>query len=97
MKYVKQFLIIVLISFIGELLNYFIPLPVPSGIYGMIILFILLISGFVKLDQVKETGEFLLQIMPIMFIPSAVGIMSQFEQLKSIWIEIIVITIVTTE
>lgn len=96
MKYVKQLLIIILISFLGELLNYIIPLPVPGSIYGMILMFVLLCSGILKLEQVKKTGKFLLDIMPIMFIPSAVGIMSQFEQLKDIWFQIILITITTT-
>lgn len=88
MKYINQVLIILLISFIGELLNYFIPLPIPGSIYGMILLFILLCTGLVKLHQIREVGNFLIDIMPMLFIPSAVGIMAQFEQLKSIWIEV---------
>ena len=39
MKYLKQFGIILVISFVGEILNYLIPLPIPAGIYGIIILF----------------------------------------------------------
>ena len=96
MKYINQVLIILLISFIGELLNYFIPLPIPGSIYGMILLFILLCTGLVKLHQIREVGNFLVDIMPMLFIPSAVGIMAQFEQLKSIWIKVIVVTIITT-
>lgn len=96
MKYIRQMLII--ISFVGEPINYYIPLPVPANIYGMIILFILLCLGIVKIEQIKETGKFLLDIMPMLFIPSAVGIMSTFDLLSSIWLEIIIIiiTIVTT-
>lgn len=96
MKYINQLLIILIISCIGELLNFFIPLPIPGSIYGMILLFILLCCGVIKISQIKETGDFLIDIMPILFIPSAVGIISQLDQLKSIWIQIIVITIVTT-
>ena len=96
MKYIKQFLIIVLVSFLGELLNYLIPLPIPGSIYGMIIMFIILCSGIIKLDQIKTTAKLLLTLMPIMFIPSAVGIMSQVELLQSVWLEILIITIVTT-
>lgn len=96
MKYIKQLLIILTISCIGELLNLFIPIPIPSGIYGMILLFILLCIGVIKIHQIEDVGKFFIDIMPMLFIPSAVGIMSQFEQLKNIWIEIIVITIVTT-
>lgn len=62
----------------------------------MILLFILLCCGAIKISQIKETGDFLIDIMPILFVPSAVGIISQLDQLKSIWIQIIIITIVTT-
>ena len=96
MKYLNQLLIILIVSCIGELLNFFIPLPIPGSIYGMILLFILLCCGVIKISQIKETGDFLIDIMPILFVPSAVGITSQLDQLKSIWIQIIIITIVTT-
>ena len=36
MKYLKQFGIILTISFIGEILYRVIPLPIPAGIYGII-------------------------------------------------------------
>ena len=38
MKYLKQFGIILLISFAGEALNY-LPLPVPASIYGLVLMF----------------------------------------------------------
>ena len=47
MKYVKQFFIILLISFVGELFKYLIPLPIPASIYGMVILFIGLMTGLI--------------------------------------------------
>ena len=78
MKYVKQFLIILLISFIGEGLNYLIPAPVPASIYGMVILFVCLCTKVVKLDDVKDTGMFLIEIMPLMFIPAGVGLMKSW-------------------
>ena len=58
MKYIKQFLIILLISFIGEILKCLLPLPVPASIYGMAILFFCLMTKIIKLDAVKETGKF---------------------------------------
>ena len=36
MKFIKQFSIILIISLIGEALHYFIPLPVPASIYGLL-------------------------------------------------------------
>ena len=45
MKYLKQFLIILSISLVGELLKYLLPLPIPASIYGMVILFVALLTG----------------------------------------------------
>ena len=95
MKYVKQFLIILLISFIGEGLNYLIPAPVPASIYGMVILFVCLCTKVVKLDDVKDTGMFLIEIMPLMFIPAGVGLMSSWGVLKPLLVPVSVITVVS--
>lgn len=96
MKFVKQFLIIVIISFVGEVCNKLIPLPIPASIYGLVILFVALMTGVIKLEQVKETGKFLIEIMPLMFIPAAVGLLDNWKVLKPIWIPVVVITLVTT-
>ncbi len=95
MKYIRQFLIILAISFIGEALKYILPLPVPASIYGMVLLFISLLTGIIKLDQVRETGLFLIEIMPVMFIPAGVGLMTSWGSLKTILLPVAVITFVT--
>ena len=51
MKYLKQFLIILAISMIGEILKYLLPLPVPASIYGMLILFVGLMTGIIRLES----------------------------------------------
>lgn len=95
MKYLKQFLIILTISFCGELLNMFLPLPVPASIYGMVIMFVLLVTGLLKLEQVKEAAKFLIEIMPVMFIPAGVGLMSSWGALKPMLVPVSVITVVS--
>lgn len=95
MKYIKQFLIILLISFIGEGLNYLIPVPIPASIYGMVILFVCLCTKIIKLDDVKDTGLFLIEIMPLMFIPAGVGLMKSWGVLKPLIIPVLVITVVS--
>ncbi len=95
MKYIKQFLIILTISFIGEILNLCLPFPIPASIYGMVILFIGLVSGIIKLESVKETGMFLIEIMPIMFIPAGVGLMNSWGTLKEIILPVSVIIVVS--
>ena len=84
MKYLRQFLLILLISFIGELLHEVLPLPVPASVYGFAILFIGLLSGVIKLAHVKDTGKLLIEIMPVMFIPAGVGLLESWPQLSPI-------------
>ena len=51
MKYVKQFLIISAICLIGELCRYILPFPIPSSIYGLILLLTGLLTGLIKLEH----------------------------------------------
>ena len=95
MKYLKQFLIILVISFAGELLKYVLPLPIPASIYGMVILLVGLLTGWIPLDAVKDVGKFLIEIMPVMFIPAGVGLMSSWGTLKPLLIPVCIITVVT--
>lgn len=93
MKYLRQFLIILSISFIGELLNMVLPLPVPASIYGMVILFVCLVTGILRLEDVKEAGNFLIEIMPVMFIPVGVGLMASWGVLSTMLVPVAVITV----
>ena len=90
MKYIYQLFIILVVTFVGELLHYFIPIPVPASIYGLIIMLILLCTKVVKLEHVERTSDFLIEIMPLMFIVTAWG------DLKDMMLPVVVITIIST-
>ncbi len=96
MKYIMQFMIILSISFIGEVLYCLVPLPVPASIYGIIILFMLLEFKVIKLEQVKDTASFLIEIMPLMFVPAAVGLMDSYDILSKNLLSYILIIVVST-
>ena len=96
MKYIKQLMIIILFSFLGEILNHIIPLPIPASIYGMMLLFVALATKIIKLEEVEETAEYLLSIMLIFFVPASVGIMDTFFEHKSSMLPIIIIVFVST-
>lgn len=96
MKYIEQFAIILTMSFLGELLHHVIPLPIPGSIYGLILLLLSLVTGIVKIDQIKEASTFLIEIMPMMFIPAAAGLLTSWSSLKPVLLPVCVITIVST-
>ena len=82
MKYIFQLTIIFGISFVGELLNALLPLPVPASVYGLVIFFLLLCTKIIKLEQVETVSEYLMAIMPIFFIEPTVGIMKSYGLVK---------------
>ncbi len=96
MKYLKQFFIIIAISFAGEILNYLIPLPIPASIYGIVILFTLLCTGIVKVKDVKEVSQFLITIMPVMFVPPAAGLLDAWGIVQSGLVQYLILTLIST-
>ena len=96
MKYLKQVAILFAFTFISEILNQIIPLPIPASIYGLVFLFLCLEFKIIKIDQIKDTADFLLAILPIMFVPSSVGFIKALPLMKKYGIQFLIIGVSTT-
>lgn len=96
MKYLKESAVIFGITLVGEVLNRGLSLPIPAGVYGLFLMLILLCSGIIKLKDVETTGDFLLEIMPILFVPAAVGLMESYGVMREILMPLVVICLVST-
>lgn len=96
MKYIKQFAVIALMTFLGEVLNLVLPLPVPASIYGMILLFLSLQTGILKLSQIEDAADFMLGVMPIFFISPTVSLMSSIGVIKDSLLGVVVTCVVST-
>ncbi len=83
LKLFKQFTIIIFLSFLGEILHALIPFPIPASIYGIILLFFLLERKVLRIDDVREVSDFLIFIMPLLFIPPAVGLIDVWDELRA--------------
>ena len=96
MKYIMQFGIILTVTLLGEVMAYLIPLPVPASIYGLVLMFVGLLTGVIPLRAVKDTGKILLDVMPLLFVPPAVGLVNKWGILQPILIPVTVTTLITT-
>ena len=96
MKYLKQVFIIFCISFLGELLNLWIPLPVPAGVYGLLLLLGALCSGIVKLPDVEDFGRFMIEMMPLMFVPGAAGVIVYYKEVLAVLLPFVAAIIIST-
>ena len=88
--------IIMGVSFAGDLLGAVLPLPVPGSIYALVIMLLLLLTRAVKLEKVRAAGDFLISLMPLMFISPSVGLMTDFNAYKDILAPLLIICLVST-
>lgn len=96
MKYIPQVAIILLATFLGQLLNTIIPLPVPAAIWGMILLFAALSTGILRLEQVEATADFLSGLMMLIFVPFGVNLMTSYNQLAGSILKIVIVIVLST-
>ena len=96
MKYILRLTIILGVSLLGELLGHLIPLPVPGSIYGLVLMLLGLCTRIIPLEAVEGTGRFLIEIMPVMFVPAAVGLIASWDVLRPMLVPLTVIMVVST-
>lgn len=96
MKYVFQFGLILAVTFVAELIYSYVPLPVPASIYGLAIMLILLVTKIIKLEWVKESAKYLIAIMPLMFIPAGVKLITAAKMILPVILPVLFILILTT-
>ena len=96
MAFLKQFSIIAAISCVGEGLRMLIPLPIPGSIYGLVIMLICLCTGIIRLDKVRSAATALIEMMPVLFIPSIVRLTEAWDVLSPVWLPVLGITVLTT-
>lgn len=96
MKYVFQFGIILMVTFLGEAIYCLLPLPIPASIYGLLIMLFSLQTGIIKLESIRETSKFLLEIMPLLFLPAAVGLITVWGEVLESLLALVVIIISST-
>ena len=80
----------------GEALQRLLPIPIPASVYGLVLLFLALCAGIVKVQQVKETGTFLTSILSVLFVSPTVGIVEHWQLIRPQLLAILLIIVATT-
>ena len=96
MKYLHQALIIAAVTFTAELIKFLIPLPIPASIYGLILLFTLLKTGVLKLSQVEDVGGLLLELMPLLLVPTSVSFINSLDAVRAMLLPVLLSGLVGT-
>ena len=96
MKILKQVAIIFGICLLGQMAAELITVPFPGSVMSMVFLFILFLLNWLKPHKLSEVNGFLLENMAFFFIPSGVGIITQYEVIKHSVVQILIICVVST-
>lgn len=96
MKLFREALIIFGIYLLGEVIASLLPLPIPGNILGMIILFVLLYTKIIKVDNIINITNFLLNHLAFFFIPAGVGLMTSIGIIKTTWVQLLIVCLITT-
>lgn len=83
-------------SLAGELAHHLLPLPVPASIYGLLGLLAAIKAGWLHPAKVERTADFLVEIMPLLFVPAGVGLVASWEDLRPVLVPVLLITLVST-
>lgn len=86
MKLLEQFGIILTLTFIVETFKELVPLPVPSSVYGLVLMLLLLKFKILNISAIKDASKLLIETMPIMFIPAAVGLLNAWNVIRDLLI-----------
>ena len=96
MKFLYPFVIILVFTFLGELLNYFLPLPIPASIWGLLLLFAALRLGLVKLEKIENLGNTMIGLLPLLFVPPVVNLLGCWDVVRQNLVAIMGIIFLST-
>jgi holin-like protein len=96
MNVIKQFTIIFFICLIGNYISTLLPFVFPGNIIALILLFFLLEKNIIREKSINIVGDFLLTNMGLFFIPSAIGIMTNYKAISSIFFKFTLIIVFST-
>ena len=95
MKYLFQFCIILVFVALGEVMEHLIPLPIAGSIYGLILLFLALVTGIVKLSWVSDVADWFHSIMGLFFVAPAVAIINIWGDIADVWWRLVLLLVIT--
>ena len=76
MKILLQIALVIGVYWVSQCIEVVLPFSFPASFISLILLLVLLLTGIVKVDHVREKSDFLLGNLGFFFVPVSVGIMN---------------------
>ena len=91
-----QIAIIFSVCWISQVIEALLPFAFPASVIGMVLLFLLLCTGALRMEHIREKSDFLLSNMAFFFVPAGVSIINYADVLRSSAVRLVIICLVTT-
>lgn len=73
-NFFHQVSVISIVLLISKMIESFMPIPMPASVIGLILLFICLCTGIIKLGQVEKVGTALTDNIGLLFVPAGISV-----------------------
>ncbi len=73
-NFFHQVSVISVVLLISKMIESFMPIPMPASVIGLILLFICLCTGIIKLGQVETVGTALTDNIGLLFVPAGISV-----------------------
>ncbi|WP_158738676.1 CidA/LrgA family protein [Alteribacillus sp. YIM 98480] len=93
---VVQWSILLSVYYTGIRLSAFFHLPLPGSIVGLLLLFVLLLTGFVKLEWIEGVASLHLKHMTLLFIPFIVGVFLSLDIFRVQGLKLLFVLVITS-
>ncbi len=94
MKILLQLTLIFALCMVCDAISAILPFIMPGSVLAMIILFLLFVTKVMHVSKIKESADFLQQVMAFFFIPPSVSLMEHLSLLGDLIVPLIVINVV---
>lgn len=92
----KAFLVIFGCLFIGQVIIALTDLPLPPSVIGLVVLFVALQSGLVKLATVEKLAKVLMDYLVLLVIPACISIMQYLDIIRDdLWVLLVGVSVST--
>ncbi|MCD8915610.1 antiholin-like murein hydrolase modulator LrgA [Staphylococcus simulans] len=95
-SFLHQVLVISVILLISKIIESFIPIPMPASVIGLVLMFIALSTGIIKLGEVESVGTALTNNISFLFVPAGISVINSLGILSQSPILIILLIIIST-
>lgn len=73
-NFFHQVIVISVILLISKIIESFMPIPMPASVIGLVLLFVCLCTGIIKLGQVEKLGTTLTDNIGLLFVPAGISV-----------------------